>query len=102
MLSIQAKGLCVKNVTKGDRSMSNKENDNFNETIKELVEEYWTIKDRPDLFEDCVEYVLDEKMKGVSRESKSVSWLMLEYFQSIAHNAISNEDLNNMERQHHN
>ena len=82
--------------------MSNKENDNFNETIKELVEEYWTIKDRPDLFEDCVEYVLDEKMKGVSRESKSVSWLMLEYFQSIAHNAISNQDLNNMESQHHN
>ena len=78
--------------------MSNKENDNFNETIKELVEEYWTIKDRPDLFEDCVEYVLER----IVYKTHSVSWLMLEYFQSIAHNAISNEDLNNMERQHHN
>ena len=53
--------------------MSNKENDNFNETIKELVEEYWTIKDRPDLFEDCVEYVLER----IVYKTHSVSWLML-------------------------
>ena len=80
--------------------MSSKENDSFRESVKELVEEYWTIEDRLDLFEDCVEYVL-ERIDGVKSifNSYSVSYLMLEYFQSIAHNAISNKDLNNMESQ---
>lgn len=84
--------------------MSSKENDSFRESVKELVEEYWTIKDRPDLFEDCVEYVLERIVFEMLpfknfKWTYSVSYLMLEYFQSIAHNAISNQDLNNMERQ---
>ena len=88
--------------------MSNKENDNFNETIKELVEEYWTIKDRPDLFEDCTNYVftnLDQvgsQVKGDTYLGDSICFLMLQYFQSISHNAISNQDLNNMENQYYN
>ena len=84
--------------------MSSKENDSFRESVKELVEEYWTIKDRPDLFEDCVEYVLERIVFETLpfknfKWTYSVSYLMLEYFQSIAHNAISNTDLNKMAAQ---
>ena len=85
--------------------MSSKENDSFRESVKELVEEYWTIKDRPDLFEDCVEYVLDrvDNKYGPCDENLqwpySVCWIMLQYFQSISHNAISNTDLNKMAAQ---
>ena len=84
--------------------MSLKENDSFKESVSEVVEEYWNIKDRPDLFEDCVEYVLESIVYKTYpfenfKWTYSVSWLMLEYFQSIAHNAISNTDLNKMAAQ---
>tara|TARA_R110002020_G_scaffold67682_1_gene177563 strand:- start:30588 stop:30860 length:273 start_codon:yes stop_codon:yes gene_type:complete len=77
--------------------MSNKERDAFVENVTHWVTELWTLEDRQDLLEDCVDYISNELEDHVL----SISYvtyleLMLSYFQSISSNAISNTDLNRM------
>ena len=77
--------------------MSNKERDAFVENVTHWVTELWTLEDRQDLLEDCVDYISNELEDHVL----SISYvtyleLMLSYFQSISSNAISNTDLNKM------
>ena len=86
--------------------MSNHTNDLFFEDVKERVEEVWNIKDREDLLIDCIDYVIENignhRENWVSQEPNDivVSLFMLDFFQSISHNAISNKDIENMQEQY--
>ena len=85
--------------------MSHVEQDRFIEFIKEEVEEHWEIKDRPDLFKDCTQYVIETLNYNESSffplAAYTIKGAMLSYFQSISYNATSNEDMNNMANQYH-
>ena len=86
--------------------MSHVEQDRLIEFIKEEVEENWEIKGRPDLFEDCTQYVIEilnynESLLYHFFAADIIKDAMLSYFQSISYNATSNEDLNNMANQYH-
>ena len=82
------------------------EQDRLIEFIKEEVEENWEIKGRPDLFEDCTQYVIEilnynESLLYHFFAADIIKDAMLSYFQSISYNATSNEDMNNMANQYH-
>ena len=86
--------------------MSNHNDDIFFEDVKERVEEIWKIEDREDLLIDCIDYVIENignhRENWVSQEPSDlvVSLFMLDFFQSISHNAISQSDIENMKEQY--
>ncbi len=86
--------------------MSNHNDDIFFEDVKERVEEIWKIEGREDLLIDCIDYVVENignhRENWVTQEPNDVvvSLFMLDFFQSISHNAISQSDIENMKEQY--
>jgi hypothetical protein len=79
--------------------MSNIYNDLFKENVTFCLDEIWKLNDREDLFEDCVNYVIDKLSEGVVDGRVGHADMLVEivnFFQSISGGAISNADMEQM------
>tara|TARA_Y100001937_G_C7083144_1_gene314012 strand:- start:294 stop:554 length:261 start_codon:yes stop_codon:yes gene_type:complete len=78
--------------------MSHPINDRIKETISEGVEAVWMLPNRPDLREDCEEYIWDYYAE-VNINADKIPTMVIEFLSKHCSNATSSKDIEHMSRQ---
>jgi len=84
--------------------MSIKERDMLKENIQFCVEEVWDLKDRDDLKEDCIDYILDKcpDSRAYKIHHHDMLELIVKFLLSKVCQCISNKDLEKMTEMYEN
>ena len=77
--------------------MSHEANDRIVDEVREYVDNVWTLKNRPDLEADCVDYVYEHNIEAECL--KPISEIVIEFLSKHCSNAISSQDLEVMARE---
>ena len=75
--------------------MSNEYNDKIMEQVRDRVEELWQISSRPDLKEDCIDYVYSEYLNYES----AIHVLVIRFLSQHCGQAVSSQDLEHMHKE---
>ena len=79
--------------------MSHEVNDMMADTIRDGVADIWMLPNRPDLEDDCVEYIYNyyiDSEQGVS--SGDIPTMVIEFLSKLCSDAISSQDIEYMEK----
>ena len=86
-------GSSVKTITLfKEVTMSNEINDEIMEQVRDRVSEVWQLPSRPDLEQDCIEYVYTEYLNY----EWSMTYLVIKFLSKHCSQAVSSQDLKHM------
>ena len=70
------------------------------EYVSDTVGEMWQLDTRPDLEQDCVDFIVDEYVdEGVSKDDLYINFLIIKFLSNHCRDAVSSQDLDYMAQQ---
>ena len=80
--------------------MSNEFREQVLEYVSDTVGEMWQLNTRPDLEQDCVDFIVDEYVdEGFSKDDLYINFLMIKFLSNHCRDAVSSQDLEYMAQQ---
>ena len=78
--------------------MSHEANDMMADTIRDGVADIWMLPNRPDLEEDCIEFIWDRWDKEIPYQDEVyINFLLIQFLSGHCQHAISSSDITHME-----